>query len=230
MRRWVAAAAVLALCLGTAGAVAAAPRDNGVASKSPNAILAAALAAGEHARSVHVVGSMITGGAPFGIDCRFTGNDVEGRLSQGGVGFDLVVTGGKVYVRGGASFWKTSGGTTDPTVVKMLANRWVASSASKGSFAKLASSFRLRSLGGSHGKLAVGGRTTIHGHPAIALKDTTESGSLSVATTGQPFPLSIQEAKRVGHDSGRLDFEGWNAHVTVKAPASFLDLDKLGKP
>jgi hypothetical protein len=239
MRRLAVAAAVLAASVAASGASAAAPAaapfDNGIAAKPPNEILAAALAAGEHAHSVHIVGSLTSGGVPFGIDCRFAGNDVAGRLVQNGVAFDLVITGGKVYVKGGASFWRSAGGTKDPTVIKLLANRWVASATRKGGpFTKLASSFRLsallRSLGGSHGKLAVGGTATIHGQPAVALKDTTKGGSLYVATTGQPFPLSIQKAKQAGNDSGRLDFEDWNARMTVKAPASYLDLDKLGKP
>jgi hypothetical protein len=232
--RTVAAVAALALCLGTAGALAAAPADNGITAKPANAILAAAIAAGERAHSVHIVGSLVTGGTPARMDLQFAGNDLDGRVVEDGVAFSLIVTGGKVYVKGGASFWKTAGGTTDPTVVKLLANRWVASSASKGPFAKIPSAFELRgllqSLAGSHGKLAVGGRTTIHGRPAVALKDTTQGGSLYIATTGQPFPLSIQEAQRAGHDSGRLDFEDWDAHVTVKPPASYLDLGKLGKP
>ena len=234
MRRWALAAAVLSLCLGAAGAVAAAPPDNGIAAKPPNAILAAALAAGEHSHSVRVVGNVVNGGTPGRIDVRFAGNALAGRLSERGVGFDVVVTGGEVYVRGGASFWKTTGGTTHPAVIRLFADRWVASSATTGSFAKLARSFRLRSLlrslAASHGNLTLGGRTTIHGHPAIALKDATQGGSLYVATTGPPFPLSIQEPKGAGYDSGRVDFEGWNAAFAIKAPASYLDLDKLKKP
>ena len=233
-RRSPVACVVLALCLGTAGAVAAAPPDNGIAAKPPNAILAAALAAGKHAHSVHVVGALVNGGTPGKLDLRFVGSGVAGRLVEGGGGADLIVTGGEVYVNGGTKFWRTAGSTTDPAVVKLLANRWIASSAAKGPFAKIASSFRLRSflqaLGSSHGKLALGGRTKIQGHPAVALKDTTQGGALYIATTGRPFPLSIQEPKGAGHDSGTVYFEGWNAQAPVKAPASFLDLDKLKKP
>ncbi|HVV59961.1 MAG TPA: hypothetical protein VHC45_16480 [Gaiellaceae bacterium] len=224
-------AVVAALGLVAGGALAA-RADNGIAGKSPDAILATSLAAGEHAHSVRIVGNIVSGGSHIGMDIRFSGAKAKGRLSEDGVTFDLVLTPGKAFVKGGAAFWQKEGGTPGDPTIKLLANTWVGGSTATGKpFAAFGNQFRLRgllqSLSSSHGPLEVAGTTKIHGRPALGLRDTKQGGTIYIATTGKPYPLSIQKTK--GSDTGTLEFEDWDTPMTIAAPATYIDLDKLGK-
>jgi hypothetical protein len=227
----VAAAVFLAAAALVAGRAAAAPADNGISGKSPDQILASAITAGEHARSVHIVGNVIDGGQHIGIDAHFAGTRVDGRIRQSGVAFNLVVVGSKAYVKAGTAFWTKVGGTGGAAAAKLFANKWVEGSTKKGGiFAGLTSSFSLKplleSFRSGHGKLETTGATKIHGQPAIGLRDTTQGGTLYIATTGQPYPLSIQQS---GRNSGLVEFEDWNAPLTIKVPPKFIDGDALAK-
>jgi hypothetical protein len=227
------AAAATAAMLGlVAGGALAGRADNGITGKSPDQILATSLAAGEHARSVHIVGNIVSGGSHVGMDIRFAGTDAAGRLSEDGAAFDLVLVGNKAYIKGGAAFWKKEGAKPGDPTITLFANKWVGGSTAAGKpFHGFGAEFRLRglltSLSSSHGKLVPAGSTKIHGQPAVGLRDTKQGGTIYIATTGKPYPLSIQKTK--GSDSGTLSFEDWDKPVTITAPASYIDLDKLSK-
>lgn len=223
--------AAVAFGLFAAGALAA-RTDNGITGKSPDAILATSLAAGEHAHSVHIVGHIVSGGSHIGMDIRFSGADASGRLSEDGAAFDMVLVGNKAFIKGGAAFWTKEGAKPGDPTVTLFANKWVGGSTAVGKpFHGFGTEFRLRglltSLGSSHGTLVVAGTTKIHGQPAVGLRDTKEGGTVYIATTGQPYPLSIQKTK--GSDSGALSFEDWNKPVTISGPTTYIDLDKLSK-
>jgi hypothetical protein len=226
---------IAALGLISGGALAASAdrgTDNGITGKSPDAILATSLGAGEHARFAHIVGNIVSGGSHIGLDIRFAGTKAEGRLSEDGIAFNLVLTSTKAFVKGGAAFWRKEGGAPGDPTVKLLANKWVGGSIAKGKpFAAFGAEFRLRgllaSLSSSHGPLVLAGTTKIHGQPAVGLRDTKQGGTIYIATTGKPYPLSIQKTK--GSDTGTLEFEDWDKPVSVTAPTTYLDLDKLAK-
>jgi hypothetical protein len=223
------------LALGTGSALAARV-DNGIAGKSPDQILATSLAAGEHAHSVHIVGHIVSGGSHIGMDLRFSGTHAAGRLTEDGAAFDLVLLGKRAFIRGGAAFWQREGVKPGDPTIALFANRWVGGSTAAGKpFHGFGSEFRLRglltSVGSSHARLELAGTTKIHGRPAVALRDTKQGGTISIATTGTPYPLSIQKTK--GSDTGTLFFDDWNEPVTIAAPRTYVDLDRLtstGKP
>jgi hypothetical protein len=74
------------------------------------------------------------------------------------------------------------------------------------------------------GKLVKGKQTTVRGQKVIGLADTTHGGTLYVATTGKPYP--IQVIKR-GTQGGELDFDRYNEPVSLKAPATAIDISQL---
>jgi hypothetical protein len=235
MRQVAGRAALLALAaLGLiAGGALAATADNGITSKSPDQILATSLAAGEHAHSVHIVGHILSGGSHIGMDLRFSGTRAAGRLIEDGAAFDLVLVGTKAFIKGGAAFWQHEGVKAGDPTIALFANRWVGGSTAAGKpFHGFGAEFRLRglltSLGSSHARLALAGTTKIHGRPAVGVRDTKQGGTIYIATTGTPYPLSIQKTK--GSDTGTLEFEGWNEPVTIAAPKTYVDLDQLTKP
>ena len=76
----------------------------------------------------------------------------------------------------------------------------------------------------SHGKLAKGKTTTVRGQQVVAVNDTTNGGTLYVATTGKPYPIEIS---KTGSTGGQLVFDHFNQPVTLTAPAGAIDISKL---
>jgi hypothetical protein len=213
------AVSALAGCGGSSG--------NGVASKSPADIVAAAKVAADGASTVHVSGSTVTGGAPITLDLSLVaGRGGRGRLSENGLSFELVEIDGTIYISGSSAFYKHFAG---PAAAQLLQGKWLKAPVSNSSFAGLSSLTDLRSL--LDAALATGSKTTagtrtINGQTVVGVRDTSQNGTLYVATTGQPFPVEITKS---GAGGGTITFEEWNKPVTLTAPANAVDIEQLQK-
>ncbi len=220
------AAGALAACGSSSGAGGSGGSGNGVASKSPTGILNAASQAVAAASSVHISGTITSGGTPITLDMHLVaGKGATGQISSRGLSAQLVSLGQYVYINGAESFWKTFAG---PTIAQKLAGKWLKTPAS-GSFSSLANLTNMRLLFGqafgSHGTLAKGQTTTVNGQQVVALRDTTKGGTLYVATTGAPYPIEIVKA---GSSSGQVRFDQFNQPVSLTPPANAVDLASLG--
>jgi hypothetical protein len=199
--------------------------DNGVASKSPDAIIAAATSAVSGVKSVHVAGSLVSGGVPISLDLTLVARKGgSGQMTLRGASFRIVAVNQVVYINGSDSFWRTVGGGA---AAQLLHGRWLRAPAS-GQFGSVASltdlSTLFNKLLSSHGTLAKGGTSTVAGQKVVAVNDTTEGGTLYVATTGKPYPVQIS---KTGAQGGRIVFDRYNESVTLSAPANSIDLSKL---
>jgi hypothetical protein len=220
--------ALLALLLAaSAGCGGSSKKSNGVASKPADAIVAAALAATNSAKSVHVSGTIPENGRQLTLDLHIAGSrGGSGWMAEKGARADIVRIGPKAYMKGSAAFWISFGGKA---AAQILAGRWIVGSATSGNFASLTPLTDLHKLVGgmlsSHGKLVKGATTTIAGRSVIAVTDTTtQGGTLYIATTGQPYPVELVET---GASAGKLTFDQWNAAVTLTAPKGAVDFSKL---
>jgi hypothetical protein len=199
---------------------------NGIASKTPAEIVAAAKAAADGASSVHVAGSVVNAGTSIGLDMELlTGKGGRGRLSENGLSFELIEVGGYVYISGSPAFYSHFAG---PAAAQLLQGKWLKAPAASGNFASLGSLTDARKLLdstlSSHGSLAKGATTTVDGRTVVAIKDQTHGGTLYVAATGTPYPIEITKG---GKGGGKILFTNWNAPVTVTAPKSSVDLGQL---
>jgi hypothetical protein len=217
-------AVVLAGCGGSSSSSSSS--GNGVADKSPTEILAATKAAADAATSVHVSGSIVSSGSPITLDMHLrAGKGGRGSLSEKGLAFELIQTGGIVYIKGSAAFYKHIGGNA---AAQLLEGKWLKAPAGSSNFASLGQLTDLRQLVGqtlaNHGSLTTGGTTTINGQKAVGVTDKTKGGTLYIATSGQPYPIEITKSGSAG---GKITFDGWNKPVTVAAPANAIDVAKL---
>jgi hypothetical protein len=209
----------LAACGGSGGST------NGVAAKSPDAIASAASTAVANVNSVHVSGAINSGGSQTTLDLHLVnGKGGEGSMSQDGLGFRIVALDQLIYINGGSSFWRQFGGSA---AAQLLSGKWLKAPAT-GQFAPLETLVNVRTLFGqllsNHGRLAKGKTTTVRGQKVIAVNDTTNGGTLYVATTGNPYPVEIVKG---GSQGGRVDFDHYNERVTLSAPANAIDVTKL---
>lgn len=211
------------LVVGAAGCGGAS--SNGVASKSPDAIVAASTTAIRDAKSVHVFGSIANGGAPIKLDLNLArGKGGTGRMSENGLSFQLIVLNHVVYINGSDSFWRHFGGNA---AAQLFHGKWLKGPAT-GQLASVAELTGLQTLFDKllshHGALAKGGTSTVNGQKVIAVKDTARGGTLYVAATGKPYPVEISKP---GPQGGRVTFDRYNESVSLSAPANSIDVSKL---
>jgi hypothetical protein len=199
---------------------------NGEAAKTPAEILQATKTAASQAASVHITGSIVSGGKPISLNMELVaGKGGKGTIAQEGFSIDLIQVGGSVYIDGSDAFYKHVAGAT---AAQLLDGKWLKAPAESGELASLS---QLTNLGklidsalASHGTLAKGSQETIDGQKAIGLKDTTKGGTLYVAATGTPYPIEIL---KTGSDGGKVTFDRWNKAVTLTPPANAIDISKL---
>ncbi len=222
------ALSVLAVTLALAGCGGSSSSGNGIESKSPQEILEATKTAASTATSVHIKGSIVTGGKPISLDMELlAGKGGKGTISQEGFTIQLVQTGGAVYINGSAAFYKHVSGSA---AAALLQGKWLKAPANSGELASLA---ELTNLGklldtalAGHGTVTKGGTTTVEGQKAVELKDSTKGGSLYVAATGKPYPLQIS---KTGAEGGKVVFQRWDQPVTLEAPKNAIDIGALQK-
>jgi hypothetical protein len=201
---------------------------NGIASKPPAQIVAAAVNALASARSVQMKGTIRESGRPYTFDLVLERASAKGSMTAPMLGiknaqFDFVVTGGKLFVRS-STLWRKAGGTA---AAQLLNNRWVV--LPKASFRD----FPFRGLrvfargirSGSPGKPRKAGAVTmINGRPAIPVR--SGDSILYVATTGPPLPLRAMPATHAA-GVGVVDFIAYNAPVKIGPPPNAVDLNQL---
>lgn len=218
--------ALLLLILAIGGCGSSSSSGNGVASKSANEILAAAKTAAKSASSVHVTGSLQSNGTPITLDLDLaSGHGGRGQISQGSLSFSLIVIGDTIYIKGSPAFYSHFGGSA---AAQLFQGKWLKAPVSGGELGSLATLANFGQLLGqtlaSHGTLAKGPTSTVAGTPVIELHDTSNNGSLFVATTGQPYPIQIVKH---GSETGHVTFTDWNRPVSLSAPSGAIDLSQL---
>jgi hypothetical protein len=200
--------------------------SNSIASKSAEQIVSESKVAADAATSVHVSGSLKSGGTPVTLDLNLVaGKGARGELSQNGASFKLILVGNTAYISGSPAFYRSLGGTA---AAQLFNGKWLKASATTGEFASFSQLADMRKLIDStltgHGALAKGATTVVNGQKAIAVTDTSKNGTLYVATTGKPYPIEISKG---GSESGKITFDRWNQSVAITAPANSVDLAEL---
>jgi hypothetical protein len=216
----------VALVLAGCGGSSSSSSSNGVADKSPAEIVAATKTAADAASSVHVSGSIVSSGSPITLDMHLrAGKGGRGALSENGLSFQLIQTGGTVYIKGSPAFYKRIGGSA---AAQLLQGKWLKAAASSSDFASLSQLTDLRQLVdqtlANHGSLTKGQTTTVNGQKVVGLTDKTKGGTLYIAATGQPYPIEITKS---GSGGGKIIFDSWNKPVTVAPPPNAIDVAKL---
>jgi hypothetical protein len=214
------ACAVLAGCGGSSST------GNGIASKSPAQIIAAAKVAADAAATVHIAGTIINEGKPLSIDMELlAGKGGRGRITIEGVSISLIRVGGAVYINGSQAFYRHIAG---PAAARLLQGKWLKAPEKSGNFASLASLTDLAKLIdttlASHGTLARDGTKTVDAQKVVAINDVSQGGTLYVAVTGAPYPI---EVVKDGGSGGRIVFDRWNKAVTLTAPANAININQL---
>jgi hypothetical protein len=200
--------------------------SNSVSSKSPEQIVSESKVAADAATSVHVSGSLKSGGLPVTLDLNLVaGKGARGEISQNGVSFKVILVGNTAYISGSHAFYRSLGGTA---AAQLFDGKWLKAPTTTGEFASFSQLADMRKLIDSaltgHGTLVKGATTVVNGQKALAVTDASKEGTLYVAATGKPYPIEISKG---GSESGKIAFDGWNRPVAISAPANAIDLSEL---
>ena len=218
--------AFTALCLAVTAGCGGGASDNGVASKQPDEILAAAKSAAGSAKTMHLAGSFVAEGAPLSLDLRLVnGQGARGTITEHGLSFALIETGGEVYIYGTPAFYEHFGGKA---AAQLFKGKWLKAPTNSGEFSSLSSltemSALLNTLLSSHGTLKAAGTTTIAGQKVVGVSESAKGGTLYVATTGKPYPVAVVKS---GNGGGRIVFGQWNEPVSLTPPTNAIDITQL---
>jgi hypothetical protein len=208
------------------------PAGNGVESKTPKEIIAAAKDALSHADSVHVAGTATGDGQSVTIDVKIKGSaGGAGSITLEGKKVDILRVGRTVYMKADQAFWTSITGNAQ--AAKLLNGKYLKSTTSDQKLKQIAAFTDVSGLADgvlkAEGTVTKGDKKTVNGTEAIGLVDSAGGGTLYVATTGKPYPLEIAPAPG-SSDSGKIDFTDYGKDVDLTAPpaASVIDVAKLG--
>jgi hypothetical protein len=210
-----------------AGCGSSSSSGNGLESKSPEAIVAAAKTASRGASTVHISGSIITEGKPISLNMELVaGKGAKGHIALEGNSIDIIEVEHAVYINGSAAFYTHLAGAS---AAQQLQGKWIKAPSTGGEFSSFS---QLTDLGklldsalSSHGTLSKAPSTTIGGQKAVGVTDaTTKGGTLYVAAKGTAYPLEISKS---GGSGGKITFDRWNQPVTLTPPAKAININQL---
>lgn len=200
--------------------------SNGVASKTPEQILAAAKSAAQNASGVHITGVSRVGATSLTLNAALAKDTGHAKIAFYGFAFEAIRDGDTLYVKGNQAFTEQLEHTLG---VKLPSGTWV-KTPTTGALAQTAAftskDSELPVVLSTDGPLTKGNTATIDGQPAIALHEAAKlyTGTLYVATTGQPYPLLL---RKTGQETGETKFTDWDKPVTVDPPANAVELSQL---
>ncbi|MEU7841821.1 hypothetical protein AB0B39_12795 [Micromonospora sp. NPDC049114] len=225
----VVAVALLAGCggKGESEPESTAPADNGVAALAPNEALQRATTAVRNAKSYHLVGDVDNDGQKMTLDFKVTGSDLGGRVSTDDGTVELLSVAGQQYIRPDEKFWaKNLGAQASGEIVKLMGEKW-AKVSKKDDFSQLFDIANIDELLKPDGTLTKGAAKEFDGVKTIGLVDGDKSGTLYVATTGEPYPIRMEGDQDT---AGQITFSEFGATFDdVKAPSEdqVVDFDQL---
>lgn len=238
----VATAAALAIILPTATDAGAAS-SNGIAAKSPQAIITASAAATRSATSFVLSGAAREGSELISFDHLAVSDSgsAHGAISLNGNALHVIEADHVIYISAGSRFWASQSSGT--AAAALLSNKWVYDgSANNGQLSSLESLLDAQALSGQFttdhpvgiGSYARAGTTTVAGQPVVRVvghKGSTR-GALYAATTGKPFIVRITASSK-GSAKNRsvatLTFTAYNQPVSATAPPNPVNLATLSQ-
>ncbi|MEU8772727.1 hypothetical protein [Streptomyces sp. NPDC048606] len=235
------ATAIGALCAGlaVAGTGCATKEDpdkgtNGVGKLSAEKIESQAKAAAGGAASVHLSGTLVTGGKSYTLDMRLKADGGSGEVkSQDDTTFQLLRVGEELYLKAGAAFW----GTSDSA--GKLGDKYVKVPENDPSYKQFRGFTDMRvlldGLLGLQGKLTKGAYAKVGQTRVVPVSaDAGKGGKVSVSLDGTPYPVLMERAG----GAGRVELSEWGKPFPLDPPTqdqtvdygSQLPTTKDGKP
>ncbi|MGD0321717.1 MAG: DUF4190 domain-containing protein [Acidimicrobiales bacterium] len=184
-------------------------------------ILKDAISASENASSVHISGSSDNSSSPVKVDLILSKRVSGGTINEGGQSFGLVISGGYVYLKTGASFWQQT--TGDSSVAEALGDQWIKVSETNSEFSGFSRLTHVFSQIKTQGKLYKESDVRLNGIEVIPLTDSAGT-TIYVAETGPPYIMRIAHSYLSSQASGNVDLDEYGAAPVSLVPTGAIDI------
>ncbi len=215
-----------AACMLAAGCSSSTPAG----SKQASSVIPAVQSAVDHAHSVHMTGSVVSGGDNISFDLSFAGSALAGTFSVSGASFGLVALDGKTYLKISATFLSRAG--IPASVCSSWCGKYVQlpSADAKSITGSLSVSLLARDL---FDKIPASAKASgVLFKPASydgqsVLRLSQDGNTVDVAASGVAYPVAM-----VLRNGEYIRFSDWNSVAPVTAPpasqvVSLTQLDQL---
>ncbi|MER5779314.1 hypothetical protein ABT144_34525 [Streptomyces sp. NPDC002039] len=193
---------------------------NGVGKLSADKIEAQARTAATAASSVHLSGTLASGGKSFTLDMRLKSDGGTGEVKSQEDTFQVLRVGEQLYLKASAAFW----GESDSA--GKLGDKFVKVPQSDPTYKQFRGftdmGVLLDGLLGLDGKLTKSPYSKV-GHARVVplLADGGKGGRLSVSLDGTPYPLLMERAG----GAGRVELADWGQAFPLDPPAKDQTVD-----
>ena len=182
-------------------------------------LLADARAAAASARSVHLVGEVVTAGEGIALDVRIGEPGAAGTVTIAGQEVELRRVGDSVYLRAAVPFWEAQGGAG---VAGLVGDRWFLVPQDEEALSGFAAFTTVEGvvaeLLAPQGEVRRGEVREVAGQRAVALVTEGEQGASRLwVSADDDLPLRV-EAPEGGAHRGTVEFREWGEPVEVEAP------------
>jgi hypothetical protein len=189
------------------------PAGNGIEKLKGKDLLERVVEASSNAESLRIKGTVKDGKSAVTFNLTVTGKgDASGTIGVDDVKFEIIRIGKTVYLKGNEAFY----GEADKETLKELTSNYVKATTDDKDFAAFIDLTKLSTifegfLPDGPTLLVKGERKVVNDRPALRLGDL--SGSIWVATEGEPYILRLDAGKQ-----GGLDFLDYDKPFAPKAP------------
>jgi outer membrane murein-binding lipoprotein Lpp len=199
---------------------------NGVQTQTGTEALTSARVALRNATTARLTGNITTGGQKIQLDLELVGDNATGTLTVNNNDVQLIKLNGVVYIKGDPDFLAQYD-NGNAAAVKALNGKWLKTAST--------SDFDSFSINGFADQLKASKNVTVNaktmqatagGKPVVILTQS-DGSSLSIANTGEPYPLTLIGK---GADAGMLTFSDFNKPVTITAPTDVFDVSASATP
>jgi hypothetical protein len=204
--------------------------NSGLASKSAQQIILAAVKATDSATFYRINGNVTCEGQPVGVNVTLakTGSGAKAALTISGKPVQLIVIGKDAYLNTQSAVWAQFPGVNGAAVGQYLNGRWLKFPVTNPKLAALIAcagpKALLAQLKSNAGSAVKKGETTYNGQSAVQVDGGANSGTIYVATNGNAYPVAIVIK---GKDGGTIKFSGWNQPFANPAPTDYVDISQL---
>ncbi|WP_394430706.1 hypothetical protein [Streptomyces sp. SGAir0957] len=225
-----------ALCTGLAAGLAGCGGDdpdagtNGVGKLEAATIQNRTVKAAQAAATVHLAGTVVSGGRTYRLDMRLKDDGGTGSVTTGGSTFRLLRVGEHLYLKAGAEFWTHSddakGSAGDAAAAEKLDGKYVKVPTGDPAYKRLSTftdkDVLLDGLLTLHGTLNKGDRSTMGSTRTIQLTgDDGAGGTLDVSLEGTAYPLRLERAG----GAGTLQLTEWGRDFALTEPKETETVD-----
>jgi hypothetical protein len=203
---------------------------NGVGKLSARTIQTRTVKAAQDADTVHVAGSVVSGGRTYKLDMRLKDDGGTGSVTTADGTFQLLKVGEHLFLKAGADFWTHSddgkGAHGGGAAAEKLDGKYVKVPSGDPSYKRLSTftdkKVLLDGLLTLHGTVAKGDRGTSGGVRTIEISgDKGAGGTLDVSLEGTAYPVRLERAG----GAGTLTLTDWGKGITLEEPGDSDTVD-----